>query len=173
MRRAVVFALPLLLSACGYTPLYAPSEGAATAASHAQIGDVSMAHVEYNVGERRVAQTVSQRLQLAFPNQSADMDTVIVRITEDTSTLAVQQTATVQRAQINLKGEVEIQAPEGQTLLKATVRTSASYNVESTPYGTEAGKTSARLTAARNLADEITRRLALFYRTHPAAPATK
>lgn len=173
MRRAVFLTLPLLFSACGYTPLYAPGEGAATASARAQIGDVSMAHVEYNVGERRVAQTVSQRLQLAFPNQGADMDTVTVRITEETSTLAVEQTATIQRAQINLKGEAEIHSAEGKTLLKATVNTSAAYNVESTPYGTEAGKTSARLTAARNLADEITRRLALFYRTHPAPAAAK
>lgn len=131
-----------------------------------------MNRTAYNVGERRVAQTVSQRLQLAFPGQGAGMDTVEVYITEDTSTLAVEQTAAVQRAQINLTGDVVIASPEGKNLLKATVATAAAYNVESTPYGTEAGKTSARLSAARNLADEITRRLALFYRTHPAQAAS-
>ena len=159
--------LALLLTACGYTPLYAPSYGTATAVQHAQIGEVTMAKTAKNVGERRVAQLVSQRLQLAFPYQSAQADTISVEILEDTSTLALSTTAATRRAQINLEGTVTITNPAGKQILNTKLTTAAPYNVENTPYATESGKTYARLNAARTLADEITRRLALFYRTQP------
>lgn len=155
----------LLLAACGYTPLYAPNMGAAQAAQKAQVGEVTMAKTAKNVGERRVAQLVSQRLQLAFPHQSADADTITVDILEDTSTLALSTTAATRRAQINLEGTVIITTPQGKQILNTKLTTTAPYNVENTPYATESGKTYARLNAARTLADEITRRLALFYRT--------
>lgn len=161
----------LLLAACGYTPLYAPSEGGANAAQYVQIGNVAMAAVEKNVGQRRVAQTVAQELKLDFPSAGPDMDTATITITEGTSTLAVQRTAAVQRAQINLSGNVIITNADGKRLLNTNIATNAAYNVENTPYSTESGKTFARLTAARNLAAEISRRLSLFYRTHPGGTA--
>lgn len=169
----LVLAGAALLASCGYSPLYMPAGSADAAINRVQIGEVRMSRVEYNVGERRVAQTVSQKLQLSFPNEGATLDTVTVDILEGTNTLAVEQTATVSRAQIDLRGTVIVTSPQGKKVLKAEIVTSSSYNVESSPYGTEAGKTSARLTAARSLADEIARRLALFYRTHPAAQVAR
>lgn len=163
-----VFASATALSACGYTPLYAPNMGAATAADHAQIGLVEMASVKHNVGERRVAQAVEQELKLNYPNTGATLDVVTLSIKEDTTTLAVESTAAVSRAQLNLTGTLVVTTPEGKEVLKTTLGSATSYNVEATPYSTESGKTFARQTAARNLAAEVTRRLALFYRTRSA-----
>lgn len=155
-----------LLWACGYTPLYEPATGAANAAQYLQIGDVTMQQVDNNVGERRVAQTVAQRLKLYFPNVGAGMDTAAVTISQTTSTLAVQPTATVSRAQINLIAYLNLANAEGKPLVAARLTSTAPYNVENTPYSTESGKTFAQLTAARNLADEISRRLYLYYHIH-------
>lgn len=170
---------PLALVSCGYTPLYAPGEGAAEAAQYVQVGTVSMGVVrtEYagglspdrNVGRRRVAQTVAQQLKLSFPAMGPAADTLSVSIDEDTSALAVQSTAAVQRAQIVLHGHTVLTSAEGKILFSTVIDSTAPYNVENTPFSTESGKTYARLTAARNLADEITRRLALYYRTHKPA----
>ncbi|MBI1308560.1 MAG: hypothetical protein GC129_01700 [Proteobacteria bacterium] len=162
--------LPLLLAACGYTPLYAPGKGAAEAPTQIQIGTVEMEKAAINVGQRRPAQVVSQQLQLDYPNQGSGMDTANVTIEESTSTLAMQQTSALQRAQINLTGKLFIVDAGGKPLLRADMSTSAAYNVEDTPYSTESGKTFARLTAARTLAEELSRRIALFYRTRQLQP---
>lgn len=160
-----------LLSACGYAPLYAPAPGDVAASAHVQIGQVTVATQTKNVGQRRVAQTVSQRLQLDYPNHNSSLDTATVAIEENTSTLAMQRTSALQRAQINLRGRLEVTSPQGQTLLRTDLSTTSAYNVESSPYSTESGKSYARLTAARTLADEISRRLALYYRTRAINPA--
>lgn len=178
MRRfsSALLLAPLALVSCGYTPLYAPGEGAAEAAQYVQIGEISMGTVkatyatgmndEHNLGHRRIAQTVSQQLKLDFPAAGPEADVLTVTINENTGTLAVQSTAVVQRAQIVLTGYITLTSPNGHKLLHTTIQTTAPYNVESTPYSTESGKTYAGLTAARNLADEISTRLALYYRTH-------
>lgn len=164
------------LASCGYAPLYAPGEGAATAPSKVQIGEVEVQQNTKNVGQRRAAQTVAQELKLSFPNSGTEMDTVTIYIEEQTSTLAVQRTAAIQRAQINLIGAVTLTNPSGDRLLVTKLDSSAPYNVENTPYSTESGKTYARTTAAKNLASEITRRLYLYYSTHkqtPVKPSTR
>jgi hypothetical protein len=178
MRRfsSALLLAPLALISCGYTPLYAPGEGAAEAAQYVQIGEIAMGTVkatyatgmndEHNLGHRRVAQAVAQQLKLDFPASGPEADTLTARINEDTGTLAVQSTAVVQRAQIVLTAFITLTSPNGHTLLHTSIASAAPYNVQATPYSTESGKNYARLTAARNLADEISMRLALYYRTH-------
>ena len=164
------------LVSCGYTPLYAPGAGATTAPAKVQIGEVTMQQNTKNIGQRRAAQTVAQELKLSFPNAGADMDTVTVYIQEQTSTLAVQRTAAIQRAEIRLSGVVALANANGDKLLETKLTSGAPYNVEDTPYSTETGKTYARTTAANNLAAEITRRLYLYYSTHkqtPLKPSTR
>jgi len=164
--RASALSLTVFVASCGYSPLYAPGGGASAAAGRVQVGDVQVAQETKNVGERRTAQTVAQELKLNFPHAGAEMDTLTVTMVEDVTTLAVQRSAAIQRAEIYLTGEIELTDPHGVRLLKTSLSTSAPYNVENTPFSTESGKTYARLTAARNLAAEISRRVYLFYSTH-------
>lgn len=162
--------LPVLLAGCGYAPLYQALPGGAPVA----IGQVQVQNPKKLPGERRVAQAVAERLKLDFPRTDGALDTATVSIREQTSTLAVERTATVQRAAITLTATLRVNGAEGQERLKAELSATAPYNVENTPFSTESGKTFARQSAARNLAEEISRRLTLFYRQQlPAnAPAT-
>jgi hypothetical protein len=164
--RLAGLAAAVTLGSCGYAPLYAPGAGATNAASKVEIGEVTVQQNTKNVGQRRAAQTVAQDLKLSFPNSGTEMDTVSVYIEETTSTLAVERTAAIQRAQIDLTAVVTLTNANGEKLLVTSLATNAPYNVEDTPYSTESGKTYARTTAARNLASEITRRLYLYYSTH-------
>lgn len=162
--------LPLLvLSACaGYTPLYAPASGSGNLAAQIEVGPVQMEYIaEENVGERRVAQTVSQRLRQDFPSAGADMDVLKVSIREETSALALRRTKLVEREQVSLIGRITLTSPDGKQLFTTDVASSTAYNVETTPFSTESGKSFARLTAADNLAEEVVRRLALYYRQNP------
>jgi hypothetical protein len=170
--RTLGLAAATTLASCGYTPLYAPASGGGTAASKVQIGTVEVAQTTKNLGQRRTAQTVEQELKLSFPNSGTEMDTATIFVQETASTLAIERTAIVQREQLDLTGELTLTNANGEPLLKTALYTSAPYNVEDSPYSTETGKSFARTTAARNLATEISRRLYLYYSTHPQ-PASK
>jgi hypothetical protein len=169
--------LPLALTACGYTPLYAPVGGAelsagSVAANAVSVGSVRMGNPDIAAGERRVAGLVAQRLRLDFPSNGpgGGTDTLDVDITETTETLAVQRSATVARAQIALNGLLRLTGPDGTEKLRTTITTKASYNIEDSPFSTESGKTFAQRTAADNLAQEISRRVVLFYKLTPVKP---
>lgn len=164
------YLVPVLLASCGYSPLYVPNAGDTAASAQVRVGEVTMDKTARNLGERRVAQTVSQRLQLDYPARAEGLDTLKVNIEESTSALATQRTAALQRAQINLLGNIEITDAQGKTVLRTSLSTSSAYNVESSPYSTETGKSYARLTAARNLAEDISTRVALFYKTRKTNP---
>jgi hypothetical protein len=163
------------LVGCGYTPLYAPITTTDARAVTLVIGAVEMETVDKRPGERRVAQVVAQDLMLAYPDSGAKAGAakVNVAVREETSTLSLNRTAVVQRAEVQLRGIATVVAEDGQTLLTTQVNTSAPYNVENNPFSTESGKTFARQTAARNLAAELTRRLALFQRTYKPAKSIK
>lgn len=166
--KTLALAAALALTACGYTPLYQPVDGT-LASGKVQVGNVVMDRLaDRNVGERRVAQEVDQHLRQDYPSTGPSMDTVNITLHEDSNALALRRTALVEREQLVLTGRVTITSPEGKELLKTDISSVTAYNVETTPYGTESGKTFARLTAARNLAEEISRRLALYYRARPA-----
>jgi hypothetical protein len=160
---ACLLPLACLLAGCGYTPLYGPESGGAAASRRVQVGTVEASNVKMLPGERRAAQRVAERLREDFPNAAADMDLLNVHILEQTSTLAVEKTATISRAQVTLDASLTLTSPAGKDLLQARLSSSAAYNVQDSPYSTESGKSFARLTAANNLAKEISRRLALYY----------
>ncbi|HEX2859174.1 MAG TPA: hypothetical protein VHP58_03135 [Alphaproteobacteria bacterium] len=163
--------LALSLTACGYTPLYAPMAGGAASAHKVQVGTVEMGGSKLLPGERRPAQRIAQKLRLDFPDQAATLDLLDVNIHEQTATLAVEKTATTSRAEIIMQATLTLTNPEGKVLLRTQVSASSAYNVEESPYSTEASKNFSRLTAADNIAAEISRRIALYY-AHPIAAPT-
>lgn len=159
-----------LTAACGYSPMYAPGQGAAMAAGRVQVGTVEISDPGINVGERRVASKVSQRLRLDFPNTRPQSDVLNVTIVEDTNALAVQRNSAIARAQITLTAHIRLISAEGNELLKTSLSTNTTYNVEDSPFSTESGKSFAQVVAAGNLAEEISRRVVLYYRTKGQQP---
>ena len=163
-------ALPLLataaalaLTACGYTPMYAPTSGD-PARGQVIVGSVIAANPSIQAGERRTVQEVTRELHRYFPAKNPNYDVLDISVLEEQSTLAVQRTATVARAQVVLSGRITLTDTEGNRLLDTSVSSRAAYNVEENPFSTESGRRYARLTAAKTLAEEISRRVVLFYR---------
>jgi outer membrane lipopolysaccharide assembly protein LptE/RlpB len=161
---------PLILSSCGYQPLYAPA-GENLAFHRVEVGTVEASNVKLLPGERRAAQRVAQKLRIDYPDAAATLDVLDINITEQTATLAVQKTATTARAEIMLNAHAKLTSPEGKVLLATDINASSAYNVEDSPYSTESSKDFARLVAADNLATEISRRVALYY-AHPTPVPT-
>jgi hypothetical protein len=163
--KKVGFVLLLALAACsGYSPLY---DMQARGEAAVIIGQVAMQNVERNVGERRAAQWVAQRLRRSFPAQQGEYR-VDVELKEKIVTLAVRRDATVERFRLDLTAYMKIydQNEGDQEIFYTTLASSSAYNVESTPYSTDVGKVFARQSAAKSLSDEITRQVWLVLRDH-------
>jgi hypothetical protein len=157
--------LVLALAACsGYSPLYDVPAGGDIGAV---VGQVEMQSAERNVGERRAAQWVAQRLRRSFPQQQGQYR-IDVMLKEKIVTLAVRRDATVERFRLDLTAYLRIydQQNGDQEILYTTLSSSSAYNVESTPYSTDVGQVFARQSSAKSLADEITHQVWLVLREH-------
>lgn len=151
----------VMMAGCaGYSPLYAPQNGTAEAV---RIGTVAMTEVEVQPGQRLVAQEVRQRLLQSFAGNGGAVADITIQ--EDATTLALRRTAAIERVQLTLTATLKVSDEAGTEKLNTSLTSTAAYNVENTPFSTESGKAYARQIAARNLADAIARRLALWART--------
>lgn len=161
--KKLITSLAILLTGCsGYTALY---QDAGETIDQVVVGQVSMREIERNVGQRRVAQLVSQNLRKMFMASDGKYDLKII-IEESTSSLAVQRDATDLRLQLSLQAETFLVDQNGKEIYKDFISSSASYNVEDSPFGTDAGRDFARSAAAQKLSDEITYKIAIFLRQH-------
>lgn len=154
------------LTACmGYQPLYAPvtaqtAEGTQVS-RQVSIGSVNMQTVERNVAGRRIAQLLKQKLEQNFPATNGDI-TLSVSIEEQTRTLAVRRDAVDQRLELRLISILEFTNASGQIAQRTRASATAAYNVEDSPFGTDAGKDRARRAATDRLAEEITQKVLIF-----------
>jgi len=154
-----VVAAAFSLTGCGYSPLYKKT---AEEIGHVYVGDVSMVSLGVHAGERRVAQLVHKQLRQSFHSSDQNHYVLSANIREDNVTLAVRRDATDQRLQLNLTADVLLRDSEGKEAFKTTLAASAPYNVEDSPFGTDAGREQARTSAARTLGDEVTYRVIRF-----------
>ncbi len=156
-----IFLTSFALTACtGYQPLYQQTK----ALPGVVVGSVEMAQIEYNPGERRVAQKVAQQLNRFFKGGSANDLTLNISIHETINELAVRRDATVERSQVNLQASITLLDIEGKSVFNTKLTSTSAYNVEDTPYSTEAGKVFARESAANTLTDKIAERVQYFLR---------
>jgi len=156
----ILLAATVSLTGCmGYSSLYKQTS---EDIGNVYVGNVSVVSLGIKAGERRVAQLVHQRLRYSFHAAEESQYVLSAKIREDNVTLAVRRDATDQRLQLNLSAEVMLHDAEGKEVFKTTIGASAPYNVEDSPFGTDAGREQARTSAARTLGDEVTYRVIRF-----------
>lgn len=153
MKNVWTIALAFAVTACGYQAVYKES---AETFKEVYIANVSMEGAKALPGERRVAQLVNHRLEEVLTGDAASMYKLDLEIEESSATLAVLEDATEDRFNLSLTGKLTVKKHTGEMVFDAVeLSVSAPYNVEDSPYSTEAGKTSAREDAAKALAEEV------------------
>lgn len=145
---------------CGFRPLYgAPDDGGVAA----RLSQISVAPI----AERR-----GQLLRIELENRlyagdqaGAKHYRLEVTTTESKTSLAVRRDATATRANLTVVASYRL-FPDGEhePLLSGSARSVNSYNILDSEFATLAAETDATRRAARDLAAEITARLAIFLR---------
>lgn len=162
MNKKLSLVLIVLLSACSYSPVYKHTK---ESVAQVEVGIIKMLSVKRLAGERRVAQLVNKRLSQVFVAGESSKYTLSADIEESETTLAILRDATEDRLELSLEAVLVLKNEEGEEIFNKDLSSTAPYNVETSPYGTEAGKDRARKSAAISLAEEIITQVNYFLYT--------
>jgi len=156
MRRAAIILSMLIVSACGFKPIYATPDGAA-APINKQIAVGSVTAPE----EVHLFISDALRDRIVLREGEKPKYTLSVGATEVAQRLAVQIDATVTRYNYRLNGQYFLRDLDTQEVIQGRVRAITSYNIVSSQYSTLFAERTAREKAARLLAEEIERDILL------------
>ncbi|HSK41978.1 MAG TPA: LPS assembly lipoprotein LptE [Arenibaculum sp.] len=160
-----VFLLLLLLGGCGFRPIYGGGTG----------GDVAqdLANVEIGLIREQVGQQLRNELMDRFYTvgrpAAADyrLDTALA-VTE--AKLAFRKDTTAARAEVRMTATYLLKDRAGAVAFRGLSRSSAGYSILTDQYGTLVNERDAYDQAVERLADDITRRLALYMKESGGRP---
>ena len=165
--------LPLLglltLAGCGFTPLYGGDDGAAV---QGQLEQVKIANIPERSGQLLHEALEAQMQRRGSPTQQLYVLNVAYVIKQDF--VGVQADTSVSRQRFNATANwllVPIGAP-GQVLASGQAVTSDALNIIDQQYFTQSLQTgTVNQQLADQIAAQIAQQVAVYFRTHPAAPA--
>ncbi len=156
VRASVTLICMLILSSCGFKPIYATPDGADAAVNR----EIAIARVS---APEEVHLFVVDALhdRIVLKEGQAPKYNLHVVATEDAQRLAVQIDATVTRYNYRLNGRYQLVNLENGERLSGSVRAVTSYNIVSSQYSTLYAENNAREKAAKLLAENIERDILL------------
>ncbi len=160
-RRAPFYAAAcLLLAACGFQPLYGDAdEQLAPTEDLLELVDVPP-----------IADRTGQLLRIELTNRLTPtrpapqpVYTLPIRLTESRANLAVRKDASATRANLTITATYELQRiSDGVSLTSGSVRSVNSYDIVTSDYATLVAEQDARRRGAKDIADGIVDRMAIF-----------
>ena len=165
----------VLLSACGFRPLYAP-----TADDESPVADLAAVAVE-RIDDRPGQELRNQLVDLLNPGrlQVPMRYRLDIRLEEELNELAVERSGFATRANLRVEASYALYAAGGTTpLVRNQSRVVSSYNIGDARFSTLTADEAARSRALRQIAYDIRARLATYFAAAPppdqpagAAPA--
>lgn len=155
----VFLVLCLALTACGFEPLYGDREQTAAAEDLLELVDVPP--IADRVGQL-VRIELTNRLTPTQPAPPA-LYTLPVLVTESRVSLAVRKDSSATRANLTINASFELyRISDGVRLTSGTIRSVNSYDVVDSDYATLVAESDARRRGAKDTADQIVDRLAIY-----------
>ena len=163
MKRALLLALALPLSACGLKPLYAGGGSGAVANA--------LAGVEVDAIEGRSGWLVANALRDRLAAGGAPRWRLQIRLDDKIAGLGVRSDDSVSRERRTLRARYQlVEAGTGTVVLDATAGSDAGIDVVGSEYATIAAENTALERLAGIVADQIVARIALYARRTTTTP---
>lgn len=158
---ALLFGMALVLSACGFQPLYGDN-GGQSASPVDQMAAIQISPLPDRTGQQ-MHNLLRDRLnptgQPRKPAYALDL-----RLWESSEKLGIRKDESATRAALNLSAQFTlISAQDGRRLLSGYVKSVSSYNILTSPFATGFSEADARARALRELADGIRTRLGIYF----------
>ena len=156
MKFAAAVLATLILSGCGFTPLYATRTASGPMS-------VEFAAIRIEPIPDRLGQNVRNNL-IDLLNGGVEPDApsyrLTVRLTEDREGLAIERDTSITRYNYSLVAFYELRDAQDEIVESGTARAIAAYNVVESQFATLTAEKDAQMRAAREVAETIRLRLA-------------
>jgi LPS-assembly lipoprotein len=157
--RIIAILLALLLSACGFHPLYG---GAIGEIRRLELSQVSVTPVQARLGQT-LRNALIDRLtpggEPGFPQYRLD-----IALKEAREGVAIQEDASITRYNYQLTAAYELfDLGTGKVIYKGEARSVAAYNVADSPFATLSSERNAGDRTATDISNQIEFSLALFF----------
>jgi LPS-assembly lipoprotein len=154
MRALLASVTFLLLSACGFSPMYsAPGSGHGPA-----IGPVYVHEIEGKAGH--VLKTELDRI-LSVENNGAAATDLEIRLTEQVTSLGIRRDESATRAELRLTANYVLTPPNNGAVLRGSVVSVVNYEIPRAAFGEISAQDDARERAAETMAERFRAELAL------------
>jgi LPS-assembly lipoprotein len=156
----------VLLAGCGFQPMYGRTATGITTQNY--FANIRVAPMSDRIGQQMHN---LMRDRLNPKGQPAEPVYVLrIQLREQRQSLGIRRDETASRANLIIGARVELIARDGRkTLLQEVMSTTASYNILDNQFATVIAEKDARERALVVLADNITRRLGLFFADYDPA----
>lgn len=150
--RYLIAGFALLVAACGFQPMYAPSGGGPA------IGPVQIAEIEGKAGH--VLRTELSRI-LAVENDGSPPMRLEITLSEQVTPLGIRRDESATRAELRLIANYVLTPPDDGPAMRGSVFTVVTYDIPTAAFGEIAAQDDARERAAETMAQRFRAELAL------------
>lgn len=158
MKRAATLALLLLTAACGLRPVYS---GGGRGAEANLLASIDVAEIP-----ERAGYLVRQSLLGRIGDNSSGAYRLQVKLDDEISGFGVRGDDSISRERRLLRARWQlVEASSGAVVIDAAARADAGIDVVNSEYAVVAAETAALERLSRDIADQITARIALYART--------
>jgi LPS-assembly lipoprotein len=164
-RRVAVLSLLVVLTGCGFQPLYA-KRGPTGGVAGEEMAKVRIANIPDRTGQY-LRNALIDRMQPQGAQDPAYRLEIALR--EQQVNLGIQQDATATRGQLRYSGTYVLKDAAGKELTRESFRASPAFNILDSEFGTILSSEDARERGLKQIADDITGRLALYFTRAPKA----
>ena len=158
--------LPFLMpfvAACGFQPIYG---GSGPSGVRAELAAIEVGLIKDRVGQQLRNELVQRLHPDGRPRKPAYR--LHIDLSIDKRDLALKKSEIATRANLQIRATYSLRNnPDGKMLIQGTARITTSYDILRSDFATLAAEADARRRGVRELADEITNRLAVFLQTSP------
>ena len=157
--------LAFIITACaGYTPINQNFDDYTI--KEIYVANVEVTSPQRRVGSRLNAQHLKQLLTRRFTgNENAPLS-LHTRIRETQRNISFRIDATAERALVTLDSTSYVRNTKGDTLATIETRTDAAYEIQTSPFATQANYNQAREGALKDLQRDLQRQLNLFLKDY-------
>ena len=148
----------LLLTACGFQPLYGTGRDADASAQLAEVKIERIAERRGQILRNELLDRMNPRGEPARPSYRLAIDTA-----ESLQGLGIREDDTATLARLTLTANFSLfDAATQESLLSGSATSINSYNISTSEFATDSAEADARRRGARDLAEDITARVAIF-----------
>lgn len=167
MKKVYLSLLSVLLVSCaGYQPLYGEL---GQQMDEIGLADVKMEKVRKDVGERRLAQQLSQKLGRIFTNTVDNDYDLYVTLSIEEEAISTRFDDTDQRKSVSIIAFMQLKEKSTDKVKFSTYLTRySSYTTQEEPFATQAARTKALESVVSALSGDIIQRSALWFRGYEA-----